>query len=75
MSRFVILRLTQAIKVRKADITFCSASILHKIPDALWVAHHDGSRIVDDLAHPTALLARPRDIASETLVGYFLETS
>jgi hypothetical protein len=71
MSRFMILRLTQAIKIGKADITFYFVSILSRI-QLVRLAHHGDSRIVDDSAHPTALLAHPPGVASGMLVGYFL---
>jgi len=74
MSRFRILRLTQAIKIREADITFCFTLTMYNTT-VISVAHHDGFRITDGLARPTALLARPQDIALEMLAGYSSVTS
>jgi hypothetical protein len=74
MPRFIIMRLTQAIKIGKADITFCSESILSRVPFVIF-AYHDGSRIADDLARPIALPAHPPGIALVMLVGYSLGMS
>jgi hypothetical protein len=74
MLRFIITRLTQAIKIGKADVTFCSGSTLSRVPVAVF-AYHDGSRIADDLARPIALPAHLLDIASVMLVGYSLGMS